>query len=188
MTKLIYITHPAVVIDPNIPIDEWELSEEGLVAVDRLLQLDFWQEVKYLYTSEEKKAYKVGEAVEVKFGLQFEKIKDLGEADRSSTGIISPVEEYMKVVQEAYKNLALGVRGWESHLEMMLRNAKVIDQLKQKHQGETLAIIGHGGSGTTLKCYIKKVLPAFAEDPQKTGCYFVADLDQGEILADWEKY
>jgi len=30
MTKLIYITHPSVKIDPQIPIEGWELSEKWL--------------------------------------------------------------------------------------------------------------------------------------------------------------
>lgn len=187
-TKLIYITHPSVSIDPSIAIEDWELSAAGLLAVESLLALDFWPTVSHIYSSQEKKAYTVAELAATRLGTRNIRMKELGEADRSSTGLISPVEEYMKVVMDAYDNLALGVRGWESHLDMLVRNAKVIDKLKQEHQGKTIAIVGHGGAGTTVKCYIKGILPNFAEDPKQTGCYFIADLTEKKILTDWTKY
>lgn len=188
MTKLIYITHPEVEIDHEIPIDQWKISDKGMGSISRLLELNIGDKVTKVYTSQEYKAYVVAEKLAEKYNVEFEKIAELGEADRSSTGTISPPEEYMKVVMSAYDNLALGVRGWESHLEMMLRNAKIIETLRREHKGESIIIVGHGGAGTTVKCFVKRVLPSFAEDPQKTGCYFIADLDKWEILEDWKKY
>jgi broad specificity phosphatase PhoE len=188
MSKLIYITHPEVTVDPEVPIDQWELSEEGFDSVERLLEWDLFDEVDYVYTSEEKKAYTVAEQIKRKCGIDYAKIKDLGEMDRSSTGVISPKEKYMEAVKSAYENPASGINGWESHLAVMLRNAKVIEELAKNHKDKTIMIVGHGGAGTTIKCFIKKILPNFSEDPQETGCYFIANLDKWEVIQDWVKY
>ncbi len=188
MTKLIYITHPEVIINPAIAIDEWVLSPLGWDRVEKLLALKFWQEVEKVYTSSEPKAYMIGEKVSKKYGIELEKISDLREIDRSATGIISPLSDYMQVVQLSYENIKEMAKGWESISNVMLRNSNAVEMLKTKYNGKTFVIIGHGCAGTTIKCHIKKVNPTFQEDPQKTGCYFIANLDTNEIIQDWSTY
>lgn len=63
MTTLIFITHPAVVIDRGVPIDQWPLSQAGLEDLSRLLQKDFWGSVDKIYSSSEPKASTVAETV-----------------------------------------------------------------------------------------------------------------------------
>jgi len=187
MTKLIYISHPSVNIDQKIPVDQWTLSDKGLYEVQNLLEKELWKEVDVIYSSKETKASTVAKMAANKFSIVHFEEKDLGETDRSSTGFIQS-EEYMNVVQEAYANIETGTRGWESHNHMMERNGKVLDKIKELHFNKTIAVVGHGGAGTTIKCYIKRIAPSFHEDPKKTGCYFIADLDNGDILQDWVKY
>ncbi len=188
MTKLIYITHPEVIIDTDIDIDSWQISPLGWDRVQNLLSLDFWHVVEKVYTSTEPKAYTIAEKVSKKYNIEFEKVRDLREIDRSSTGIIRPLSKYMEVVQSSYENISDQVRGWESIDSVMLRNSNVVEKLKVKHPRETIVIIGHGCAGTTIKCYIKNIPPSFREDPQKTGCYFMADLDGNTIINDWAAY
>lgn len=186
-TTLIYITHPQVDLDPEIEISKCKISSEGWIAVDRLLKSNFWKGVKALYSSEETKAVQVAEKTSQTFGLRLRSLESLNELDRESTGLL-PLEEYMDAVKFTYKNPEESFRGWETLQSSFERNTKTISNIMAGDTGKTVAIIGHGSAGTLIKCFIKGVSPSFKEDPQKTGCYFVADWDNKEIISDWQSY
>lgn len=187
MTRLIYITHPSVEIDRDKLPHEWSLSDKGRQEMAGLLVLPLLSDAQIIYSSTEPKASEVAQAIAERYHLPFTQEKDLGEADRTATPFL-PLEEYMAAIQECYTAPDKSVRGWETHRHMLERNAAVLEKIKREHAGQTIIIVGHGGAGTVMKCYIKGIEPDFAEDPKQTGCYFLADLDQSEILQDWVKY
>jgi len=187
MTKLIYITHPSVELDKNKLPHEWGLSEKGFEQAKILIEKPFWQEADVIYSSIEPKAIQVARLASEKYRCPWFQEKDLGEADRTATPFL-PLEEYMLAVQEAYLNPDTNIKGWESHHQMMKRNATVLKKIKNNYKNKTIVIIGHGGAGTTIKCYIKGIEPQFSEDPKQTGCIFIADLDANTIIQDWQKY
>ncbi|MFA5827859.1 MAG: histidine phosphatase family protein [Candidatus Shapirobacteria bacterium] len=187
MTKLVYITHPSVELDKSKPPHEWGLSEKGFDQAKILIEKPLWKEVDVIYSSTEPKAVQVAQLASEKYHSPWFQDKDLGEADRTVTPFL-PQEEYMSAVQEAYLNPDDNIRGWESHHHMMKRNVSVLEKIKKDYKGKTIVIIGHGGAGTTIKCYIKGIEPQFSEDPKQTGCIFIADLDSNVIIQDWQKY
>lgn len=187
MTKLIYITHPSVNIDKNVLPQFWDLSEKGFIEAEKLMDEYFWKDVKAIYSSVEPKAYSVARIASDKFKIPHQAFKELGEADRSATPFL-PIDEYMQAIKYSYEHPDGNHLGWESHNSMMKRNATKLEEIMKSHHDETIAIIGHGGAGTTVKCFIKSIEPNFAEDPQKTGCYFIADWDKRMIIQDWVKY
>lgn len=187
MTKLIYITHPAVNLDKTKLPHEWGLSEKGFEEAKKLIEKDFWSEVNVIYSSTEPKAVQVAQLASEKYGIKSFQEKDLGEADRTKTPFL-PFEEYMSAIKECYINPTTNIKGWESHHHMMERNINALQKIKENNLGKTIVIVGHGGAGTTLKCYLKGVELQFSEDPQQTGCMFIADLDNKILLQDWQKY
>ena len=56
MKNIYLISHPQVIIDKNKLIENWELSPEGLLAIDRLMRKNFWTSINHIYTSNEAKA------------------------------------------------------------------------------------------------------------------------------------
>lgn len=187
MTKLIYVTHPSVELDKNKLPHEWGLSDKGFDQAKILIELPFWQEVDVIYSSVEPKATQVAKLASEKYNLPWFQEKDLGEADRTATPFL-PLEEYMSAIQEAYLNPDSNIKGWESHHQMMKRNASVLEKIKMDNKGKTVVIVGHGGAGTTIKCFIKGIEPQFSEDPKQTGCIFIADLGTNTIIQDWQKW
>jgi len=85
MTKLYYITHPSVNLDKLKLPHEWGLSEKGFDEAKKLIEMNFWKEVDKVYSSFEPKSWQVADLVNEKYGLEYEKIQDLGEADRTKT-------------------------------------------------------------------------------------------------------
>lgn len=187
MTKLIYVTHPSVEIDKNKLPHEWGLSERGFEQAKILVDMPFWKGVDVIYSSIEPKATQVAQLASLKYNLPWYQDKNLGEADRTATPFL-PVEEYMAAVSQAYLNPDANIKGWESHHQMMKRNAVALEKIKIDNLGKTIVIVGHGGAGTTVKCTIKGVEPSFDEDPKQTGCIFIADLDTNKIVQGWVKY
>ena len=187
MTKLIYVTHPTFELDKSKLPHEWELSENGLKQAKLLVEMPFWKEVNVIYSSIEPKATQVAKIASEKYNIPWFKEKDLGEANRTATPFL-PMEEYMDAVQQAYNNPDSNINGWESHHQMMKRNAIILEKIKKNNPDKTIVIVGHGGAGTTVKCTIKSIEPNFTEDPKQTGCIFIADLDTNTIIQDWVKY
>lgn len=187
MTTLIYITHPSVAIDNTVPPQEWDLSLKGREEAKKLLQQDFWPSVDMVFTSTEPKAKSVGTLVQEKFGLPITAYQELGEADRTKTPFL-PLNEYMEAIQEAYRFPDKHIRDWESHHEMFERNRKIVDAIIHDYKDKTIVIIGHGGAGTCVKCYLSGLPLSFDQDPQKTGCIFIADVGHKKLLRDWFSY
>jgi len=187
MAKLYYITHPSVAIDRTIDPASWDLSDKGREEMKELLKQEFWPEVELVVTSIEPKSKTVGSMIAEAFNIPIEAHRELGEANRSKTPFL-PLDEYMQAIQEAYNQPDEHVRGWESHHEMFERNQKAIEALLVAHPGKTIAVIGHGGAGTCVKCYLGQLPLSFSQDPQRTDCIFIADTIQREILRDWYSY
>lgn len=137
--------------------------------------------------SAEPKSLTVGAMVQERFGFKPKVYQDLGEADRSATPFL-PLEEYMAAIREAYQHPDKHIHGWESHHEMFVRNQRIIDELIAENRGKTIAIIGHGGAGTCIKCHLCKLPLSFDQDPQRTGCSFIVEVESGTLVQDWQPY
>ncbi len=191
MTKLVFITHPAVEIDPQISINQWQISQDGQKQIENLLKYPFWEEVDVIYSSQEGKALNTAKQIRAHFaGLKSpapEGTFDLHEIDRSATGVL-PKEVYDKAIEEFYQNPDKSYKGWETANAAKERITKVVTQIMEDNAGKTVAIVGHGATGTLLACRIKKIEPSFAEDPHTNGCIMTCDWDKKTVLSPWTKY
>lgn len=187
MALLYYITHPSALIDKTANPASWDLSDKGREEARLLLEQDFWPGVQLIVTSSEPKSRTVGAMMAEAFSIPVEENAALGEADRSKKPFL-PLDEYMKSIQEAYTKPDEHIHGWESHHQMYERNQKAVDAILAVNPNKTIAIIGHGGSGTCVKCYLGNLPLSFDQDPKKTGCIFIADTTTRTIVKDWFSY
>ncbi|MEX2007447.1 MAG: histidine phosphatase family protein [Candidatus Levyibacteriota bacterium] len=189
MTRLIFITHPVVEIDPSKPADQWLVSKDGWKDVKRLLKKSFWSQVDKIYSSQENKAKRVAEEIAENFGnLHFNTpITLLGEIDRSSTGFLER-ETYDKAIEEFYRYPDKSFKGWETSRAATERIVAVVSEIMKENKDKTIAIVGHGATGTLLACHVKGIPPTIKEDPRVNGCIMVYDWDKKQILSPWEKY
>ncbi len=187
MALFYYITHPSVAIDKATNPANWDLSDKGREEAKLLLEQDFWPSIQLIVSSSEPKSRTVGTIIAEVYGIPVEEQAALGEADRSKTPFL-PLDEYMQAIQEAYAKPDEHIRGWESHHEMYIRNQRAIDLLLAANPNKTIAVIGHGGAGTCVKCYLGSWPLNFSQDPQRTGCVFVADTTTRTIVRDWFSY
>src|SRR5579859_6356919 len=146
MTSLYYITHPDVDIHPNIPVDQWLVSDEGWKHVDHLIKSPSWKDINVIYSSQEPKALRVAEDIESR--IQHLRMPNrlgysgLGEINRSSTGYLLP-EEYQKATEEFYSHPNESYKGWETAIQATERTMFIVSQIMEEEKGKTVAIVGH---------------------------------------------
>jgi broad specificity phosphatase PhoE len=56
MSTVYFITHPDVVIDPAVPVQEWPLSERGRARMKALAEQNWMSGLRAIYCSTERKA------------------------------------------------------------------------------------------------------------------------------------
>jgi broad specificity phosphatase PhoE len=92
MAKLLFVTHPEVVIDPAIPVPRWPLSAKGRLRMDSLADRVAGVPVQAVWSSDEQKAMDGAKVLSERLKVPHRIDGGLGENDRSSTGFIAPPE------------------------------------------------------------------------------------------------
>jgi len=187
MTKLIFVTHPSVIVDPNKHPDEWQLSDEGLKEVERLLQKEFWREIKKIYSSTALKAFSVAKLAAQKYNINIQKVNELNEINRDSTGFLSQ-EKYNSAIEDFYIHPSDSYKGWETAYEATERIKKCIDDIFADQPDELIVIVGHGIIGSCLSCFIKGIDPAFNEDNDISSSLIEIHWRNKKIINDWQRY
>lgn len=188
MTKLIFITHPSVVVDPLIPIDEWQVSKEGLMQVEDLFSSTVLLNINSIYSSTEDKALTVAKIIADKYFIMFNQEHQLKCLKEIKNRLFIPPDKFLQATKKWFDHPKDNVNDWESRNDAEQRIVNCVTNIMSKEENNTVVIVGHGGTGTLLKCHIKKVDPSQSEDQQSQGCYFVADWDKQELISDWIRF
>src|SRR4051812_32782582 len=102
MSRGYFITHPDVIIDPERPIERWPLSERGRERMRALLGQSWVRQLGCVLSSSEQKALDGAEIQSSALGVPHRIARELGEYDRSSTGLLPPAE-FWPLVDEFYR-------------------------------------------------------------------------------------
>ena len=185
MAKIFFITHPEVVIDPEVPVPQWKLSELGVRRLRSLLQKPWIREIGIAYSSEESKAYTAGEIIAHHAGCPHVALAALGEVDRSSTGYLE-TDEHDLAVAELFRNPEASYRGWERAIDAQQRMVSSVRSIDAEVESDVaIAIVSHGGVGTLLMCHIKDVPISRAEAGPGQGNYFCFDRGSWALVHGW---
>lgn len=186
MTTIWFICHPPTEVDRQVPIRDWALSLQGQCAAKRLLGKEFWPSVQALYSSTEPKAATVGGEVSCQQEIPLVQLEELCEVDRSST-LIVPLDRYMQRMERFYRRAQESMLGWETAEHAQGRVVECVRGLVDAHRNQVVAIIGHGATGTLLRCHVLGIEPSYSEDPKQTGCLMRIDWE-GRQVSGWSQY
>jgi broad specificity phosphatase PhoE len=189
LPAVFFITHPDVVIDANIPVSDWPLSEHGRARVRALARVGWIKVVHSVFASSERKARDGAEILAEGLGLHGYRVVDgLGENDRSATGYL-PSEEFEATVDAFFAQPEISIRGWETASAAQARIIRAVEEVLQRApSGNDLAIVGHGGTGTLLYCHLADLPISRHHDQPATngGNWFVFDRASRRLLyAGW---
>ena len=113
MRRVVFISHPNVVISSHVPVPQWPLSDLGRARMNAALAQPWVAEISAVYSSAEQKSMGGAEILSRHLSLGFTARHELGENDRSSTGFLPP-DEFEAVADQFFARPDESVRGWET--------------------------------------------------------------------------
>lgn len=148
-----YLTHPQVLIDPNVPVERWRLDDIGRARVAAIVDAAALRETRAIVSSAETKAIETAGPIAQALDLELIVRAKTHENDRTATGFLPP-PEFEPVVDRFFAAPEQSVLGWERAVDAQSRIvAEVMAVLRTAPEGDVL-FVGHGGVGTLLMCHI----------------------------------
>lgn len=180
-----FIAHPDVVVDPAVPVTEWDLSERGHARLEAMLHHGWVGTIRRVHSSLERKARTTAERLAAHLGVAVDLAAGLGEIDRSPTGFLPPAE-FDRVVDEFFANPDRSARGWERAVDAQARIVRAVqDALDRSGPADNVAIVSHGAVGALLLCRLRgQPISRTALAPGQ-GYYVVIQRPAGEVLRGW---
>ena len=190
MTYALYVTHPQVVQDPNVPVPSWGLSPKGRERAERFANHKMARAAGRIISSNETKALELAQALATISGVPVESGDNFGENDRSSTGFVPP-ERFEQLADAFFAQPRISTEGWECAIDAQVRVVEAFEAALAGHDPAMPVIFtGHGAVGTLLKCHLGGRKIARSEDQRRIGDpgggnVFVVRLNDRELLSDW---
>jgi broad specificity phosphatase PhoE len=184
-----FITHPEVVIDPDVPVRDWPLSPIGLQRAGALLHRPWLRTVRSVFSSAERKATDLARILAGHLSISPIIIDALGENDRFATGYL-PKTEFEAVADAFFTRPEQSVRGWERAIDAQHRIVTAVDHaLSVAPADGDVAIVSHGAVGALLLCHLKGTAISRAEDQPGEGGGNVYSFDAATraLLSGWRR-
>jgi broad specificity phosphatase PhoE len=186
MTFGLYITHPQVRIDPDVPVPKWGLSDTGRQRAELAARSPWVKSLRRIVCSDETKAIETAEILAGPAGTAIEVVEGMHENDRSATGFLPP-PAFEDAADWFFAHPTESFKGWERAVDAQARVVSAVSRILADHDPALpLAFVGHGGVGTLLKCHLLGRPISRAQDQPGGGgnlfCFSLADLS---LSCDW---
>lgn len=185
----VYLTHPQVRIDPQVPVPQWGLSELGRERAVQTAQNPWLRRIGRIVSSDEVKAVETATILAGAAGCQVETAEHMGENDRSATGFLPP-PEFEKAADWFFAHPHESFRGWERAIDAQARIVSAVDAVLADHNPDVpILFVGHGGVGTLLKCHlgVRPIGRDADQPPGAGGNLYMFDLSTRRLASDWQK-
>jgi len=182
-----YVTHPQVAIDPEVPVPEWGLSEVGRSRLEAIAGRNWVRSFSHVFSSTEKKAIEGAGILAGAANCAVEPVAEMGENDRSATGFLPP-PEFEKAADWFFANPEQSFRGWERAVDAQARIVAAVEAaIASRPTGKPIALVGHGGVGTLLKCHLagQPISRKGDQGGGGGGNVFAFRLSDRRLLCDW---
>ncbi len=179
-----YVSHPNVVIDPDVPVPSWGLSELGRSRAQALTQQPWMPDVQRLVASAETKAQDTAAILAGHLGLEVETRPETGETDRSSTGFV-PQERHDELARRYFAEPETSADGWERSIDSQQRVIAATADLVASTNDLNTVVVGHGGVGTLLFSHLAGLEIDQRHDQPGQGHYWAYDIATATVLHPW---
>ena len=188
--KALYLTHPQVRIDPQVPTPLWGLSEDGKQRAEAFAARRIVPAGTFVFSSRETKALDLAEILAAQAGTPVLAEHALGENDRSATGFLPPAL-FEETADRFFGEPDKSASGWERAVDAQRRIVEaVFSALKSVPPDTSVIFCGHGAVGTLLKCHLGQRKIARSEDQSRHGHLgggnaFVFDVEGRALRSEW---
>ena len=180
-----YISHPASAIDPDVAVSEWGLSVRGLEQARRCLDQPWVPAITRIVSSPELKAIEMATILGAHVRIPIEVRNSTTEIDRSSTGFVLPAE-HERLADRLFADPQTSAQGWETADHAQARIASAVADLFEQSDSGDIAIVGHGGVGTLLMCWLADLPIDRIHDQPGQGHYWSYDTTNGRVVHHWK--
>ena len=187
MATVYFVTHPEVVVDPQVSVPDWGLSAIGWKRIEAFCLRPELAAVTDVFTSDERKAMDCAGALQRARGLPFTTREDLRENDRSATGYVAP-PRFWEIVDQFFGQPDTSILGWETARAAQARiKAGVAACIAVRRGTGDLVIFAHGGVGTLLlsDLYGEPISRRHGQPIAGGGCYFAFDVASRALQHGW---
>jgi broad specificity phosphatase PhoE len=181
-----FLTHPEVVIDPEVPVAEWPLTERGTERVNQVAPA--FADVGRIWSSPEVKAEQTASLISGLIGRPVEVVAGLAEVDRSATGYL-PEPAFWANYQAFIEVPSTSARGWETAVAAQNRIVATVislaDRALAEPSGDAL-LVSHGAVGALLMCHLTGTPIQRLVDQPGQGSHFRFDPETMQLLQGWQ--
>ena len=188
MRSVYFITHPEVVVDANVPVPEWSLSERGLERMNLMLNQPWVSDITSIFSSTENKAVDGATVIAEHLKLPIKRIAALGENDRSATGYL-PSDEFEAIADQFFADPQHSIRGWETAEAAQTRIVAAVGQLIQEDESQgDIAIVSHGAVGALMLCHLASysISRRYDQPGGGGGNYYSFELASQQLSHEWK--
>lgn len=181
-----YLTHPQVVVDPQIPVPDWQLSDEGRRRVLQALERPWLRGLRRIVASRERKAVETAELIGQALGIPVEPRPGMEENDRSATGFLPP-PAFEAAADAFFSHPETSWNGWETAAAAQSRIVAAVDRaLNETDADSPVLLAGHGAVGALLKCHVAgRAISRREDQPGGGGNVYAFDPGSRKLLCDW---
>lgn len=154
---LIFIRHAKTLVDKNISIEDWVLTDEGKKQAQELTESSTLDNADVLISSQEKKSYLTIAPLAKKLGKDIIELQELGEIKRPGSEKITK-EEYDEMKVKIFKDLDFTAHGWETANHALRRFKRAVDKIDKKYEEKTIIICAHGTVMTLYFAFLQNQL------------------------------
>ena len=188
--RALYVTHPQVEMDAQIPVPLWRLSPLGRERAQAFAARGVVPVGAMIFTSRETKAMELADILAAAAGTLVLSDHLMGENDRSATGFLPP-SLFERTADRFFAEPETSVDGWERAIDAQARIvATVTTALASVPPDMPAVFCGHGAVGTLLKCHLAGRPIARREDQSRHadtggGNCFAFDLAPPRLGGEW---
>lgn len=183
MSTSYFISHTPTAITPNVPVDQWQLSELGQQQAAEAAALPWIADVQRFISSTEPKAIETARILIGARDLQLQTDPMLGENDRSSTGYL-PKTEFEITSDKFFSRPEQSVLGWERAIDAQRRIIAAIRRLAAL-SSVTTAYVSHGAVGSLLLADLLGRPISRRLDQSREGSFYAFDADSWQAAGGW---
>lgn len=175
MPDLLVITHPEVVVQPEVPVVDWPLRNRGRRRAATFAASHETAKVTHIWSSTERKARETAAILAAPRALSVAQDSALGENDRSATGYL-PKTVFEAAANAFFAQPDQSFCGWETARDAQSRMLGAVSRIVASHDGADLAVVTHGAVGTLLWCALSHQPIDRQFDQPFQGHFWRADL------------
>lgn len=188
--RALYVTHPQVQMDANVPVPLWGLSAEGRRRAEAFAASGVVPADAMIFSSRETKAMQLADILAAPIGTMVLSDHQMGENDRSATGFLPP-DLFEVMADRFFGHPHASAEGWERAIDAQARIVATVRIALGSVPDETPAVFcGHGAVGTLLKCFVGGRAIARSQDQSRHahrggGNCFTFDLAAMKLGCEW---